>query len=75
MMFPLGVNPNDGSTMPTSDNTVVFNTGSTDTGTQHSVASGDMAAEPIGPTQEEIREDYIFKLEAYAIQGEEYTNM
>ena len=75
MMFPLGVNPNDGSTIPTSDNTVVFNTGSTDTGTQHSVASGDMAAEPIGPTQEEIREDYIFKLEAYAIQGEEYTNM
>lgn len=74
MMFPLGVNPSNGSSTPTPGNTVVFDTGSTDTGTQHSIASGDMIAEPTQPTQEEIREGFISQLEAYAIQGEEYTD-
>lgn len=70
MMFPLGVNPNGWSSLPTPDNTIVFDTGDD---TQHSVATG--AVQQSEPTQEEIREDYIFRLEAYAIQGEEYTDM
>jgi len=69
MMFPLGINPNSWSPVPPLDNTIVFDTGDD---TQHSVATGTTEPEP-EPTLEEIREDYIFKLEAYAIQWEEYT--